>query len=413
MTRILFTLALVLAACGPRDADGDGVPDAEDCDANNPDVSPDRPDTVGDGIDTNCDGIDGVDADGDGVASFASGGGDCADDDRLRLGDDLDNDGYLACLDCDDEDRLSYPGAEELCDGLDNSCDGTVDLDATGLGACEATRGAGQDLDVLFVVDNSTGMNDYQYELVLAAQAFRAELAANEVNYRIGVISTDYPSDQGRLHTSGGVKWLATDTQNPDQILGNMLQLGSSGAVQERGRDCAYKALADQGLPGSFNEGFLRPQAPLEVVFLSDEDDSSAMPIADLEDYLRSTFLLARVHTFVSTDATCSEPGLDYIDLADRFGGQVVDVCTGDFAGALSGVAAAYDGIVPTYLLDPDLDPATLTATVHTAVGGTVAEYGPTELVWDATTATATLPALVEPGQTVTFRYALVPAEVE
>lgn len=50
-----------------------------DCDDENDDVYPGAPDTVGDTIDQNCDALDGVDADGDGVASRASGGTDCND----------------------------------------------------------------------------------------------------------------------------------------------------------------------------------------------------------------------------------------------------------------------------------------------------------------------------------------------
>ena len=40
---------------------------------------------------------------------------------------DADGDGYLEHEDCDDEDPTVYPGAEELCDGEDNDCDGGVD----------------------------------------------------------------------------------------------------------------------------------------------------------------------------------------------------------------------------------------------------------------------------------------------
>jgi hypothetical protein len=56
----------------------------------------------GDGIDQDCDGVDGVDADGDGHASVATGGGDC-----------------------DDERDWVHPGAEDAPDdGLDQDCDG-------------------------------------------------------------------------------------------------------------------------------------------------------------------------------------------------------------------------------------------------------------------------------------------------
>ncbi len=43
---------------------------------------------------------------------------------------DADNDGVSVLHDCDDEERLAYPGARERCDGVDNDCDGDVDLDA-------------------------------------------------------------------------------------------------------------------------------------------------------------------------------------------------------------------------------------------------------------------------------------------
>ena len=51
---------------------------------------------------------------------------------------DVDGDSYLACLDCDDADAAVNPAATELCDGLDNDCDGALStpevLDADGDG---------------------------------------------------------------------------------------------------------------------------------------------------------------------------------------------------------------------------------------------------------------------------------------
>jgi hypothetical protein len=41
---------------------------------------------------------------------------------------DLDNDGYTTCEgDCNDRSRLIHPGAPERCDGVDNDCDGYID----------------------------------------------------------------------------------------------------------------------------------------------------------------------------------------------------------------------------------------------------------------------------------------------
>ena len=56
--------------------------------------------------------------------------------------EDFDQDGALACEDCDDADGTSYGGATEVCDGQDNDCDGTVpvteaDVDGDGYIGCQ------------------------------------------------------------------------------------------------------------------------------------------------------------------------------------------------------------------------------------------------------------------------------------
>ncbi|MCB9741860.1 MAG: hypothetical protein H6740_04600 [Alphaproteobacteria bacterium] len=83
---------------------------------------------------------------------------DLVDSDSTASGDvDADADGYSLSEDCDDENPDVNPGAEELCDGLDNNCDGAVDElaptwfadgDGDGFGvyddtveACEAPEG--------------------------------------------------------------------------------------------------------------------------------------------------------------------------------------------------------------------------------------------------------------------------------
>ena len=45
--------------------------------------------------------------------------------------EDLDGDGVPASDDCDDSDPTAFPGNPEVCDGVDNDCDGEVDEQAT------------------------------------------------------------------------------------------------------------------------------------------------------------------------------------------------------------------------------------------------------------------------------------------
>ena len=50
---------------------------------------------------------------------------------------DLDFDGFVDLLcggdDCDDDDEATHPGAEEICDGSDNDCDGLTDINGEDL----------------------------------------------------------------------------------------------------------------------------------------------------------------------------------------------------------------------------------------------------------------------------------------
>ncbi|MEC7983668.1 MAG: MopE-related protein [Myxococcota bacterium] len=113
-----------------NDADGDGYNSSDDCDDANNAVNPASLE-ICDGIDNNCDGqID----EGVQISIYADADGDAFGD---------PNNSMLACevlsgysvtgTDCNDAAASVYPGHPEICDGLDNDCDGFVDGADAGL----------------------------------------------------------------------------------------------------------------------------------------------------------------------------------------------------------------------------------------------------------------------------------------
>ncbi|MFK8010348.1 MAG: MopE-related protein, partial [Saprospiraceae bacterium] len=111
--------------CAPfLDVDRDGFCSDVDCDDTNPMISPGATE-ICDGIDNNCDGqideglsnIYFADTDADGFGDPNNSIQDCS----LPVGYVSNN------TDCDDTDESINPGVAEVCDGIDNNCDGQID----------------------------------------------------------------------------------------------------------------------------------------------------------------------------------------------------------------------------------------------------------------------------------------------
>jgi len=74
-----------------------------DCDDDNAAINEAALEIANNGIDENCDGMDEV------------------------IGEDADGDGYFSDVDCDDTNANINPGTSEVCDGIDNNCNGDID----------------------------------------------------------------------------------------------------------------------------------------------------------------------------------------------------------------------------------------------------------------------------------------------
>lgn len=149
-------------------------------------------------------------------------------------------------------------------------------------------------MDILFVVDNSGSMTQEQANLAANFPGFISVLDDAELDYRVGITTTgmDYeyaidigfgpiPSsqtggDNGELlqRCSMQRRWVEATDPNPSTDFSCAAEVGSNGPASEMPL-AAMRAAFDERITDGTNVGFLRDDALLAVVFLTDENDCS------------------------------------------------------------------------------------------------------------------------------------------
>ncbi len=109
-------------SCGPPDRDGDGYDETRDCNDYNAGIHPGAGETCDNGVDEDCNGSDLAS-----VVWYADGDGDGYGDTPVRGCGGQPGGTSAQGGDCDDSRADVNPGVAELCDGLDNDCDGEID----------------------------------------------------------------------------------------------------------------------------------------------------------------------------------------------------------------------------------------------------------------------------------------------
>jgi hypothetical protein len=196
--------------------------------------------------------------------------------------------------------------------GIDGGggADGSGDRVSVSDGRDAPALGAGPQLDVVFVIDNSAGMRDEQDALGQAFPAFLEALQAapgGMPDLRIAIVSTNFGSgpatpspecfpfgDRGRFQVRPGCgldpvvggAFLSVDGQGKSNFTGSLPQvfsclaiLGTSGCGYEHQLQALRGAIANPPI-NIENRGFVRTGARLGIVILSDEDDCSGEPDA-------------------------------------------------------------------------------------------------------------------------------------
>ncbi len=290
--------------------------------------------------------------------------------------------------------------------------------------------------DILLVVDDSCSMSDKQTSLANNFGSFIQYAQAANVDYQIGVTTTtaqaqDCPpfgggcvpnnskGPAGKLVRTATVGPILTNASaNVAQKFGTLVNVGTDGSGTEQGLETAVMALTPPMITGD-NVGFLRMDANLAVVVVSDAGDQSDQPVSYYQNRLinikgfnrLSMFTFSNIGPYLpNPPSNCSYDGdgdpQRYMALVQATSGVQDEICTTNWATALQGLGRTAFGFRTQFFLNttPDL---TAGHTIDVKINGT--SVPTTSWHYDAASNSVQFnpTAVPAPGQNLTIQYAV------
>jgi sulfur carrier protein ThiS len=202
-------------------------------------------------------------------------------------------------------------------------------------------------VDVIFMVDTSSSMLRHQQKLKAQIPALIASLNAQGMNWRLAVTTADLNGSGGEF--DGGVNDKFIDGTRPESegAVENRVIQGESGSDLERGLLTTLSSLQTAS-------AMLRPDAMLNIIFLSDDNDYSTTTSAQFVaavDALKPPFksgLRSWVANYIGTvqlTQECTQSlgqwngiGQKYVDVVTATGGVAESICSSDLSQAVNHV---------------------------------------------------------------------------
>jgi len=219
-------------------------------------------------------------------------------------------------------------------------------------------------VDILWVIDNSSSMLAEQQKLADNFDAFLLYYRSSGLEWQIGVVSTDMqnPAESGRLQGAAGFRWSDPFVPDPVGVFRQMALLGREGSAREQGLAAARAALSEP-LISTANAGFLRSDALLSIIFVTDENDFS-------EGFTSNQFLqflatlkpdpeMIDVSGILGLDTTCTDrASTAYISVIEATGGAAFSICENDWTPMLQQLGIRAAGLQREFVLTqvPDVD---------------------------------------------------------
>lgn len=244
-------------------------------------------------------------------------------------------------------------------------------------------------VDILWVIDDSTSMKEEQAAVRAAGSDFVAQLESADMDFHLGVITTDGDSTNTKTGVLlGSPPYLTSECRaegkNADctyaEDFSARVEQGTGGSDQEKGLEVALAAVR-RPLAETWNAGFVRDGALLMVIVLTDENDCSdggrlgpnatgedcytnygdLTPVGDLVAGLRDAkeelgggevVMSGIIGPEKTSQCDFAVAGRRYDEAIRMLGGVVADICLADYAPIMQSLGLAATGITSTFQLD-------------------------------------------------------------
>lgn len=238
----------------------------------------------------------------------------------------------LFCVSCQSDNLLSYKTVEEVEVYPDVWVDSFIQPVAT------------EGYDILWVIDRSGSMSSHDANLLVGIETMMNALPV-DTGWRLGIISTD--TDEALSNNTFPLV-PGDDIADATSSLSSLASGSSWGLAGEEGFDAVYSYMT----LNPYSATWMRHEAALLIVFVSDEEEQSTWQVPEFASYLRMTRSLTFITSIVGLEndgqwrGECGDQeGLRYLDLARDFGGVEINICSSDWSQGVEEASKEFEPI--------------------------------------------------------------------
>ena len=256
----------------------------------------------------------------------------------------------LFIMSCMSDGMLTYEKEVEVYVEVESECEVVedTDFDFSDLWVDSFTQVSALDgVDIFWVIDPSGSMNDDQPAILAGIQVMMNNLPP--VGWRLMIIPSDFRRVSARNYFPivPGDTIADVEAMYNDQVAGQL--------------EAGFDAVIEYVDYSAYARTWLRQDAALLIVFVSDENDQSQEHVTNEYEFItwaqyqRSNTFIASIVNLPNNQSVCTNNvaqinvGEKYINATNYFGGNVVDICSEDWS---AGVSQAAEQIVPHEWID-------------------------------------------------------------